>query len=144
MRFLIVTVIAILQICSGASACELSLVAPARSALKKPVQAAALLNDGTLTAHFSVATLVLNATKDLGPKQYPYDFDVVELFVTFSETGYPYFEFEVSPYNQTLQVRIVKPGLIRSRVCQRHSITSTVTVTPLCNVVPPSTCEATI
>ena len=34
-------------------------------------------------------------------------FDVVELFVTFSETGYPYFEFEVSPYNQNFQVRIV-------------------------------------
>jgi hypothetical protein len=34
-------------------------------------------------------------------------FDVVELFVTFSQTGYPYFEFEVSPYNQTFQVRIL-------------------------------------
>jgi hypothetical protein len=34
-------------------------------------------------------------------------FDVVELFVTFSETGFPYFEFDVSPFNQTLQVNIV-------------------------------------
>ena len=37
-------------------------------------------------------------------------FDVVELFVTFSETGFPYFEFEVSPYNQTFQVKIVSRG----------------------------------
>src|ERR1700743_1082836 len=34
-------------------------------------------------------------------------FDVVELFVTFSETGFSYFEFEVSPFNQTFQVKIV-------------------------------------
>jgi hypothetical protein len=27
--------------------------------------------------------------------------------VTFSETGFPYYEFEVSPYNQTFQVKIV-------------------------------------
>ena len=50
----------------------------------------------------------LNAKKTLGPKQYPYMFDVVEVFVTVSETGFPYYEFEVSPYNQTFQVRIVK------------------------------------
>jgi hypothetical protein len=34
-------------------------------------------------------------------------FDVVEVFVTFSETGFPYYEFEASPYNQTFQVKIV-------------------------------------
>ena len=38
-------------------------------------------------------------------------FDVVELFVTFSETGFPYFEFEVSPFNQTFQVKIVSRAL---------------------------------
>jgi hypothetical protein len=37
-------------------------------------------------------------------------FDVVELFVTFSESGYPYYEFEVSPYNQTFQVKIPDKG----------------------------------
>jgi len=31
----------------------------------------------------------------------------VELFVTFSDSGFPYYEFEVSPYDQTFQVRIV-------------------------------------
>ena len=27
--------------------------------------------------------------------------------MTFSETGFPYYEFEVSPFNQTFQVKIV-------------------------------------
>ncbi len=101
------TVIAILLTASGAFACELSLVAPARSSLKNPVQASAVLANGTLNVRFSVSALTLNAKKVLGANEYPYQFDVVELFVTFSESGFPYFEFEVSPYNQAFQVRIV-------------------------------------
>jgi hypothetical protein len=99
---------AILLMSQAALACDLSLVSPATSALKKPVQVTATLADDTLTARYSVASASLNARKVLGPGQYPYMFDVVELFVTFAETGFPYFEFEVSPYNQTFQVRI--PG----------------------------------
>jgi len=99
--------IAVLLTCSGAVACELSLAAPARSALKNPVQAKASLADDALTVRFAVSTPSLNAKKVLGRKEYPYQSDVVELFVTFSDTGYPYFEFEVSPFNQTFQVRIV-------------------------------------
>jgi hypothetical protein len=90
-----------------AAACELSLVAPAVSTLKDPVQIQASLTADTLVARFSVSEPSLNAKKSLGPGEYPYQFDVVELFVTFSESGFPYFEFEVSPYNQTFQVRIV-------------------------------------
>jgi hypothetical protein len=104
MKCLIVT--AMLLTSPGASACDLSLVTPAKSVLKKPVQVKASLAKDMLTVSYSV-TAPLNALKVLGPKQYPYMFDVVELFVTFSETGFPYFEFEVSPFNQTLQVRIV-------------------------------------
>jgi hypothetical protein len=99
--------IAILLTASGAFACELSLVAPATPALKNPVQVHASLVDDALIARFSVSAPSLNAKKVLGPKEHPYQFDVVELFVTFSEGGFPYYEFEVSPYNQTLQVRIV-------------------------------------
>jgi hypothetical protein len=95
----------------GALACDLSLVAPAKSALKNPVQVRASLADDTLIASYSVSTPTLNARKVLGPEQYPYMFDVVELFVTFSETGFPYYEFEVSPFNQTFQVRIVSHAL---------------------------------
>lgn len=88
-------------------ACDLTLVSPAMSVLKNPVEARASLTGDILTASFSVSSPALNARKALGPRQYPYMFDVVELFATFSETGFPYYEFEVSPYNQTLQVRIV-------------------------------------
>lgn len=104
MKFLIV--MAMLLASPGALACDLSLVTPARSVLKKPVQVKASLADDTLTVSYSV-TAPLNATKVLGPQQYPYMFDVVELFVTFSETGFPYFEFEVSPLNEIWQVKIV-------------------------------------
>ena len=98
---------AVLLCCSDARACELSLVAPATSALKNPVEVHVSLADGALTARFSVLAPSLNAKKVLGPNEYPYQFDVVELFVTFTDSGFPYYEFEVSPYNQTFQVRIV-------------------------------------
>ena len=100
-------VVAVLLNGAGAMACELSLVAPATSALKNPVEAHVSLSDGALIARFSVSTPSLNAKKVLAAGEYPYQFDVVELFVTFSDGGFPYYEFEVSPYNQTFQVRIV-------------------------------------
>src|ERR1700734_1685987 len=108
MKFLIV--MAMLLVSPVASACDLSLVTPRRSVLEKPVQVKASLAGDSLTVSYSV-TAPLNAAKVLGPKQYPYMFDVVELFVTFSETGFPYYEFEVSPFNQTFQVRIVSHAL---------------------------------
>jgi hypothetical protein len=101
-------VAAMLLISSGAAlACDLSLVTPAKSALRKPVQVKASLAGDILTVSYSVSAPSLNARKVLGPQQHPYMFDVVELFVSFSDTGFPYYEFEVSPYNQTFQVRIV-------------------------------------
>ena len=105
MRLLLL--VAALLTSPAALACDLSLVAPTNSVLKKPVQVRASLAGDTLTASYSVSAPSLNAKKILGPQQFPYMFDVVELFVTFSETGFPYYEFEVSPYNQTFQVKIV-------------------------------------
>jgi hypothetical protein len=106
---------AVLLSCSDARACELSLVTPATSALKNPVEAHVSLADDALVARFSVLAPTLNAKKVLGPNDYPYQFDVVELFVTFSDSGFPYYEFEVSPYNQNFQVRIVSAK-------QHHSV----------------------
>src|SRR5947209_5241671 len=106
MKFL--GVIALLLTATNAVACDLTLVAPAKSVLKKPVQAKVSLAGDVLTASFSVSAPSLNAKKTLGPKEYPYMFDVAELFVTVSETGFPYYEFEVSPFNQTFQVKIEK------------------------------------
>jgi hypothetical protein len=130
MKFLIVLVMLVAS--PGASACDLSLVTPAKSVLKKPVQVKASLADDTLTVSYSV-TAPLNAVKVLGPKQSPYMFDVVELFVTFSDTGFPYFEFEVSPFNQSLQVSIfsrtrhregVDLGLVSSATILPHGWTA--------------------
>ena len=101
---------AMLLTSSSSPACDLSLVAPAKSALKKPVQVQASLADDVLTVSYSVTAPTLNARKVLGPLQFPYMFDVVELFVTFSDTGFPYFEFEVSPFKQTFQVKIPGKG----------------------------------
>ena len=104
--------VAFLSVClnvgiSEAAPCELSLVAPATSALKHPVQVRTSLADDALIARFSVTSPSVNAKKVLDPGEHPYRFDVVELFLTFSDGGFPYFEFEVSPYNQTFQVRII-------------------------------------
>ena len=98
---------AVLLSCSDATASELLLVTPATSSLKNSVQVHVSLTDDALIARFAVSAPTLNAKKVLGPNEYPYQFDVVELFVTFSDSGFPYYEFEVSPYNQTFQVRIV-------------------------------------
>jgi hypothetical protein len=126
MKFLLV--LAILLIASGAFACDLSLVTHARSLPTNAVQADATLADDTLTVHFSVSAPSLNAKKVLAPGEYPYQFDVVELFVTFSDTGFPYFEFEVSPYNQTFQVRIVSAKQHQEGV--DLGLTSTATIAP--------------
>ena len=91
---------------SNARACELSLVTPATSVLKRPVQARISVADDILIAGFAVTSSSINAKKVLAPNQHPYEFDVVELFLTFSDGGFPYFEFEVSPYNQAFQVKI--------------------------------------
>ena len=69
MKFPIIVVM--LLAAQGALACDLSLVAPAKSALKKPVQVKASLADDILTMSYSVTAPSLNATKVLGPKQYP-------------------------------------------------------------------------
>jgi hypothetical protein len=121
-------VVALLLASPGALACDLTLVAPAKSALKKPVQVRASLAGDILTASYSVSAPSLNARKSLGPKQFPYMFDVVELFVTFSETGFPYYEFEVSPFNQTFQVRIVSRAQHQEGV--DLGLVSTATVRP--------------
>jgi hypothetical protein len=126
MRLLVL--VATLLISPGVLACDLSLVAPAKSVLKKPVQVKASLAGDTLTVKYSVSAPSLNAQKILGPGQFPYMFDVVELFVTFSETGFPYYEYEVSPYNQTFQVRIVSSAQHQEGV--DLGLVSTATILP--------------
>ena len=70
-----------------------------------------LARDGdALVAHFKVTAATIVAKRQLAHDEYPYDFDVVELFVRNAKSGQPgYFEFEVSPYDQSLQVNVIEP-----------------------------------
>jgi hypothetical protein len=71
-----------------------------------PAQVTFSLQGNTLHAHFDVKSPVLSGKKSFAHGDFPYMFDVTELFVS-AEGGQPYYEFEVSPYNQTLQVKII-------------------------------------
>lgn len=99
--------------CSSSSSKVLSLVYPQTSQLQEPFRVSFTLEKGVLKAHFEVKTAALFAKEVFGPEDFPYQFDVTELFLSFGgggENNYPYFEFEVSPYNQTYQVRVREKG----------------------------------
>ncbi len=58
----------------------------------------------------------------MGHNQYPYMFDVAEVFVS-AEGGVPYYEFEVTPHDAVFDVRIhyltpPKPGVEPKKVFQ--------------------------
>jgi len=89
-----------------------------------------LARDGdALVAHFKVTAATIVAKRQLAHDEYPYDFDVVELFVRNAKSGQPgYFEFEVSPYDQSLQVNVIEP---RQQYCFgiKDGFTHTATIT---------------
>ena len=76
-----------------------------------PVQVELALEGKLLVANFDVVCAHIFAKKELARNEHPYEFDVVELFVTSSNSpaSDPYYEFEVSPYNQALQVNVIEP-----------------------------------
>jgi hypothetical protein len=82
------------------------LVWPKKSDLSSPIQANVEIKNQELIVQFSVHSGPLNAKKHLIQGEYPYMFDVVEVFVTTTDSFFPYYEFELSPYNQTFQVEI--------------------------------------
>lgn len=93
-----------------AQAENLHLSYPALQNIVSPVQVNFELQGDTLHAHFEVTASEINAKENLAPNEYPYQFDVVELFVSvegMQSTHLPYYEFEVSPFNQELQVKII-------------------------------------
>lgn len=90
----------------------LNLVFTKGTDLKNPVDVEWRLEGTLLTARFEVRTPTIHAKPVLGPKEYPYHFDVVEIFVSVadpSQKNLPYYEFELTPLNQTLQVKINDP-----------------------------------
>lgn len=75
-----------------------------------PVTVTLAREGDALLAHFEVTAATIYAKPQLAHDEYPYDFDVVELFVRNANSGDPmYYEFEVSPYDQALQVNVVEP-----------------------------------
>jgi hypothetical protein len=98
------------QVVCEATEQALTLAYPKISSLKKPVNVHLKIENGFLVANFKVKTPTRYTKDPMGPNEFPYNFDVVGLFVTASETNYPYYEFEVTPLGQTYQVEIQAPG----------------------------------
>ena len=74
----------------------------------QPVSVSFTLDRNSLHAHFEVKSSAINARKELGPREYPYMFDVVEVFLS-TEGGLPYYEFELSPFGQSFEVKVLDP-----------------------------------
>ena len=110
MKALILTGLVFFVMAAGAD-CTLGHVYPAKSSLSNPVRVVTDVfqqnGQSFLRARFTVQTPSIYATRQLAPGQYPYMFDVVEMFVADSAAAVPYSEFELSPYGQTFQVRIL-------------------------------------
>lgn len=90
----------------------LTLAYPDHSTLNSPVTVQLSLEGKTLWADFTVKTPEIYAKPLLGPKEYPYQKDVVEVFVSVAgmdSEHLPYYEFELSPYDQTFEVKINDP-----------------------------------
>ncbi len=85
---------------------NLQLVYPAASTLQHPVQVQFRIEEEFLKITFEVQAKVINAKPVFSSDDYPYKFDVVEIFFSVSPTRFPYYELEVSPLDQVFQVRV--------------------------------------
>lgn len=99
-----------------------------------PVTVRFALENGLLTAQFNVDADEIHASPVLPPGVNVYDQDVVEVFLSVmgdvSQNG-TYFEFELSPYGNTLQVRIdVRKGKKSFTDGVQLGMTQTVTIRP--------------
>lgn len=90
-----------------ASTTQMSQAFVKSSTRQKPPRVQLTLEGDVLRAQFVIDTsgTTMNAKK-LSPGEYPYQFDVVEVFVGVRGAPYPYYEFELSPYNENFQVLI--------------------------------------
>lgn len=66
------------------------------------------VEEGKLVASFEVKTRSLNVREHLQAGQYPFQFDVAEVFAS-ATSGLPYYEFEATPLGQTFTVKIRDP-----------------------------------
>jgi hypothetical protein len=90
-------------------ACDLEVLsqtypAPAEKGEQTP-RVAFSLDGKVLRAHFEVKSKSVYGRARLAPNEFPYMFDVAEVFVSVAG-GAPYYEFELTPLDQILEVRI--------------------------------------
>lgn len=89
---------------------SLRLVSPAKSELKNPIDVQFAIEGNTLYARFAVKAKKLNVNPKPKSDEPPYQNDVVEVFVSVSgNERSPYYEYELSPLNQTYTVRVEDP-----------------------------------
>lgn len=81
---------------------------------KDPVTVQWNLDEKNLLVHFDVDQPVEHQKKVFGPKDYPFQYDVVEIFFAVNDPkdkNYQYFELELTPNKQIFNVRFtVKDG----------------------------------
>jgi hypothetical protein len=87
---------------------KLNLVHPQNCAQSISAYAETSLQGNLLQIDYEVHCEELNIKEHLSENEFPYQFDVVEAFICFNHDNpagyYPYFEYEVTPLNQTFQV----------------------------------------
>lgn len=115
---------------SGGDQKVLHLSYPDLAGLESPVSVQIHLEGRLLIADFDVRSETINASPVLGPNEYPYQQDVVELFLSVAgnQNSLPYYEFELSPYDNTFTVRVddlKKPFAENLDLGLQHSVVRT-------------------
>ena len=98
----------------------------------RPARVHFTLEGSILVASFEVLAPKIFAKNPLPPGEFPYEYDVVEVFfaVNGSQDNYPYYEFEVSPYNQTFEVLVeLRNGEKHFSYSMDYGISSSVAMT---------------
>lgn len=88
---------------------NLNLVHPKNSAFEHPVQVRYELADHHLNVWFEVQAPVLHKKEVYESGDYPFEFDVAEVFITTEDTRsskFSYYEFEVTPLGQVYDLRL--------------------------------------
>lgn len=113
---------------------SLQLVNPATSLLKNPVEVHYELVHDTLNIHFKVHSPVLHKKDVYQADDYPFEFDVAEVFITTEDTKakkFSYYEFELTPLGQVYDLRLdvvdgkrkgvdIEPILTRARFSEKE------------------------
>lgn len=87
----------------------LNLVNPAKTSFVNPVQTHWQLDQNILRVHFEVNAPVLHKKDVYGPNDYPFQYDVVEVFIAVNdpkEHKITYYEYEITPLNQVYNLRL--------------------------------------